>query len=156
MAAGNHEFDYGTDQLLMNAAAPDFPILAANVYKDGDPLLDCHTVIEVGDNQLAFSASQQRKPQQPPTPEGIKGVEFRDEVETAKHKIDELSELGVDAIIAVTHIGEYTNVPCDSTKFAEEISQECPDRLTAIIDGHSHTLEDKVVDDILIMQRVRL
>lgn len=152
MAAGNHEFDYGTDQLLRNAEAADFPILAANVYKDGEPLLDCHTVIEVADKSIGFFGITTAETATATNPEGIKGVEFRDEVETAKHEIDELSELSVDAIIAVTHIGEYTNVPCDSTKLAEEISQECPDKLTAIIDGHSHTLEDKVVDDILIMQ----
>ena len=39
MAAGNHEFDFGTEQFLANAAAADFPILAANVYRDGRLLL---------------------------------------------------------------------------------------------------------------------
>ena len=38
MAAGNHGFDYGTEQFLANAARASFPILAANVYKDGHPL----------------------------------------------------------------------------------------------------------------------
>ena len=39
MAAGNHEFDFGTEQFLANAAAADFPILAANVYREDRLLL---------------------------------------------------------------------------------------------------------------------
>ena len=39
MTAGNHEFDFGTDQFLSNVALADFPILAANIYRDGQPLL---------------------------------------------------------------------------------------------------------------------
>ena len=31
MTAGNHEFDFGTDQFLSNVKLADFPILAANI-----------------------------------------------------------------------------------------------------------------------------
>ena len=37
MAAGNHEFDYGQEQLKKNASLAEFPILSANVKKDGEP-----------------------------------------------------------------------------------------------------------------------
>ena len=40
MAPGNHDFNYGTDQLLRLSKATKFPVLAANVsYKDSGELL---------------------------------------------------------------------------------------------------------------------
>ena len=38
MAAGNHEFDYGLEQLFSNVSLAEFPVLAANVYRDGNKL----------------------------------------------------------------------------------------------------------------------
>lgn len=62
MAAGNHEFDFGTEQFLSNAALAQFPILAANVYRNGQPLLagvqegnnGCHTIIERDGVRIGF------------------------------------------------------------------------------------------------------
>lgn len=54
MAPGNHEFDFGTETFLSNAQKADFPVLAANIYRNGSPLLKdvqedssgCHAVLE--------------------------------------------------------------------------------------------------------------
>ena len=35
MAVGNHEFDFGYDQLKKLEGKLDFPMLSTNVYKDG-------------------------------------------------------------------------------------------------------------------------
>lgn len=40
MAPGNHEFDYGTEVFLKNAQSAQFPMIAANVYRDGSLLLE--------------------------------------------------------------------------------------------------------------------
>ncbi|MBC5647634.1 5'-nucleotidase C-terminal domain-containing protein [Christensenella tenuis] len=158
MAAGNHEFDYGTEQFLANAARASFPILAANVYKDGRPLLEsggnngCHILIERDGKKIGFFGLTTAETATATNPGGIAGVEFKDEIETAKREIDELTAAGADVIVAVAHIGEYTNVPCDSSKLAEAMTDAYQDKLDVIIDGHSHTLEEKTVNGVLIVQ----
>ena len=64
MTAGNHEFDFGTEAFLSNARKADFPILAANIYRNGSPLLKdvqegnngCHTIIEQNGVRIGFLA----------------------------------------------------------------------------------------------------
>lgn len=79
-------------------------------------------------------------------------MEFKDEIETAKREIDELKAEGADAIVAIAHIGEYTNVSCDSEKLAQAMTGDYAGALDVIIDGHSHTVEEKTVNDVVIVQ----
>ena len=58
MAAGNHEFDFGADRLLANAELADFPILAANVYRDGQPLLEGTSE---GGQRLSYDCGERRR-----------------------------------------------------------------------------------------------
>ena len=158
MAAGNHEFDYGTDRFLSNAARASFPILAANVYKDGRPLLEsganngCRFIVERAGKKIGFFGLTTAETATATNPSGIAGVEFKDEIETAKREIDALTAEGADAVIALAHLGEYTNVPCDSKKLAEAMTGAYQGKLNVIIDGHSHTLEEKTVNGVLIAQ----
>lgn len=163
MAAGNHEFDYGTRQLLVNAGAAKFPMLAANVYsKDtGGPLLEgtvpgnngCHTIIERSGVKIGFFGLTTSGTKTATNPAGIQDVEFKDEIETAKKEIDELEQEGADAIIAVAHLGEYTNIPCDSKKLAEAMKDRYQGKLDAIIDGHSHTVESNRIENGVLIQQ---
>lgn len=162
MAAGNHEFDFGAEQLLANAELADFPILAANVYRDGQPLLEgtskggsgCHTIVERDGVQVGFFGLTTTETATSTTPSGIAGLEFLDEVETAKKEIDELEEEGADVIIAICHMGDLAVSPCTSADLAKALSEDpgYSGKLDAIIDGHSHTVEDLTVGDTLIVQ----
>jgi len=155
MAAGNHEFDYGTEVFLSNAAAAEFPVLAANVFRDGVPLLDggCHTLIERNGVQIGFFGLTTADTATSTDPAGIKGLVFRDELETAKEEIDALEAAGADVVIAIAHVGEYDNiVPWTSAELAAALTGEYAGRLDAIIDGHSHTVENEFVNGTLIVQ----
>lgn len=44
---GNHEFDYGYEQLMLNMAKANFQVLCANVSKDGKSIFDANTIIEI-------------------------------------------------------------------------------------------------------------
>ena len=158
MAAGNHEFDYGTEIALENASLADFPVISANIYKDNAPLFQsdddngCHVIIEKEGKKLGFFGLTTASTATATNPTGIQDLEFRDEIEAAKSEIDELEEAGCDVIIAVAHLGEYTTVPCDSAALANAMTGEYQGDLDIIIDGHSHTKEDKVVNDVHIVQ----
>ena len=159
MAAGNHEFDFGTEQFLSNAALAQFPILAANVYRNGQPLLagvqegnnGCHTIIERDGVRIGFFGLTTVETATSTNPAGIRDLQFADEVETAKKEIDELESEGVDAIIAVCHMGN-TDAPCTSEDLANAMTDAYQGKIDVIIDAHSHTEENKETNGILIVQ----
>ena len=158
MAAGNHEFDFGTAQALFNASRAAFPILSANIYKGNAPLFQsegnngCHTIMEKAGKKIGFFALTTAETATATNPAGITDLTFKDEIETAKSEVEELQAAGCDAIIAVAHLGEYSNVPCPSEALAKAINETFPGELDVIIDGHSHTKEDKIVNDVKIVQ----
>lgn len=159
MTAGNHEFDFGTEQFLSNAALADFPILGANIYRNGQPLLQgvpegnngCHTVIERNGKKIGFFGLTTVETATSTNPAGISDLTFADEVETAKKEIDELEAEGVDAIIAVCHLGN-TDSSCTSEDLADAMTDTYQGKIDAIIDGHSHTVENNMTNDTLIVQ----
>lgn len=90
MAAGNHEFDFGSEVLLENAARAAFPILSANAVKDGEPLLQsersngCHTIVEADGIRVGFFGLTTADTQGSVNRELLDGVTFADEVQTAR------------------------------------------------------------------------
>src|SRR5690606_39899494 len=50
MAAGNHDYNYGADVLLLRAADADFPILGANTFykESGESFLPPYAFFEIG------------------------------------------------------------------------------------------------------------
>ena len=152
MAAGNHEFDYGTDVLLENAALAQFPILAANVRKDGKPLLDSSAVLEVAGYKLGFIGLTTAATATSTNPTLLGGVTFGDEIETTEKEISAL-KTKTDAIILVCHLGDNgAAVPCTSEQLLNGLPEEERSAVTAVIDGHSHTVEEKTASGIPILQ----
>lgn len=159
MTAGNHEFDFGTEQFLSNAKLAQFPILAANVYRGGQPLLagvqqgnnGCHTVIERDGVKIGFFGLTTVETATSTNPAGISDLEFEDEVETAKNEIDALEAEGVDAIVAVCHMGDG-DAPCTSVELAGAMTDGYQGKIDVIIDGHSHTVENTEINGTLIVQ----
>ena len=160
MAAGNHEFDYGLDRLAENRQLASFPIISANTYYDGTPLFagsynggttDGESVIiERNGIKIGIFALTTVNTATSTKPEGIVGVEFKDEIETAKKQVEKLDEQGADVIIALTHMGVIEDsAGCTSRQLAKAVADT---ELDAIIDGHSHSVVDEVVDGIVIGQ----
>lgn len=152
MAAGNHEFDYGAEVLLANAENAQFPILSANARKDGQPLLESHTVVEAAGRQIGIIGITTASTATSTNPEQLEGVTFEDEIETAKSEIGEIAD-SVDAIVLLTHLGDNplaTDVT--SQQLLEGLSEEELQKVAAVIDGHSHTVEDTVCGNVPIIQ----
>lgn len=146
MAAGNHEFDYGAEQLLKNAELADFPILSANVTKDGEPLLEDSTVIEVGNRRIGFVGLTTVQTASSTNPAKLENISFNDEIETAKAEISELAE-DTDGIVIVGHLGDSeTAVPCTSGQLLDALTDEELSEVVAVVDGHSHTVEQTVYE----------
>lgn len=159
MAPGNHEFDFGTETFLSNAQKADFPVLAANIYRNGSPLLKdvqedssgCHAVLEQNGVRIGFFGLTTADTASSTNPAGIKDLEFRDEIETAKTEINHLKEEGADVIVAMCHMGNM-DASCTSADLADAMTGEYQDKIDIIIDGHSHTVENEETNGILIVQ----
>ncbi len=152
MAAGNHEFDYGADVLLANAANAAFPILSANTLKDGEPLLDSHTVIETAGYRIGVIGITTASTSVSTNPEKLKGITFENEIEIARAEIEQISD-SVDAIVLLAHLGDNplaTDVT--SQQLLEGLDPEDLAKIAAVIDGHSHTVENTVCDGVPIIQ----
>ncbi len=153
MAAGNHEFDYGAAQLKVNESLAKFPILAVNVCDtNGYPLLAEQVTIEVGGHEICFIGVTTTATETSTNPKLLEGVVFGDEVAAVGTMLHNVSPL-VDAVVLVTHLGDNAAaVPCTSAQLLDALSEDQRSIIAAVIDGHSHTVENTTVDGIPVVQ----
>ncbi len=155
MAAGNHEFDYGLDHFKELRDMASFPIISANTYK-GDALLcaggdnnGANVIIDKNGVKVGIFALTTQNTRTSTKPENVAGVEFKDEIETAKAQTSALDAQGADVIIALTHMGDTDEGECTSLELAEALKDT---ELDAIIDGHTHHVVNEKVGNITIAQ----
>ena len=142
MAAGNHDFDYGKDRLLQNAALADFPILSANVMDGDEPLLDASAVVEVAGKRIGFIGLTTTATATSTNPSLLGEVTFADETAAAEEQIAALAP-DTDAIVLICHMGDNDlAVNCTSAELLDGLSDEALANVTALVDGHSHSVEE--------------
>ncbi len=135
MAAGNHDFNYGYGRLLELEKMAEFPVLSANVKKqDGDRLLKPYVIEEVDGIKLGLFGLTTPETTYKTHPKNVEGLTFADPAEEARVMVAELEAQGVDAIIAVTHLG----IDASSTDTSIKVAKEAPG-IDVIVDGHSHS-----------------
>ncbi|MFG6302681.1 bifunctional metallophosphatase/5'-nucleotidase, partial [Corynebacterium hesseae] len=117
-AVGNHEFDKGTDDLMGRIKdQSNFPILGANVTKDGKPLLDASFVKEVDGVKVGFVGTVTENTKYKVSAASIPGVEFSDPVEATNKEASRLKESGkADVVVALMHE--------DAQQYAEGFSKD--------------------------------
>ena len=134
MALGNHEFDAGPSVLADFIDQADFPVLSANVDATNDPdladLVYPYAIYELDEGPVGIFGltTEHTATASSPGPD----VRFLDVSSAAQSTVDELRDLGVDVIIALTHQGLASDIA-----MANSI-----DGIDVIIGGHSHTKLD--------------
>ena len=147
LVPGNHEFDYGTKQLLTNAEIADFPFITSNVTLNGDPMFDATYTVEAGGRTIGFVGVTTTNTATATNPSYLAGVEFIDEVKAVEEGINTLAAKEVDAVIIVGHLGdEEAAVPCTSEQLLDGLSAAALSRVTAFVDGHSHRVEEVIFE----------
>lgn len=154
MVPGNHELDYGFDNLAYLASEAKFPMLAANVTytESGENAFWPHWVFvtkqgyKVGVFGLATPETLTKA-----NPNNVKGLSFASGAELytcAQAEIDQLKNAGCDLVVAVGHLGtDEASAPNRSTDVIANTTG-----IDLFIDGHSHTEIDggeKVGDTLL-------
>jgi 5'-nucleotidase/UDP-sugar diphosphatase len=136
MAVGNHEFDRPPAVQALQRSWAKFPLLSANIFKDGKPMFASHTIFERGGYRIAVMGLTTDDTAKMVLPANIAGIEFRKPAVEAAKLVPKL-RAQADMVIAATHMGHYTdgksgvNAPGDV-----EMARAVPG-LDLIVGGHS-------------------
>ena len=136
---GNHEFDYGWEQLKANADKATFKIVCADVLEGGATIFDPYTIIEKGGVKIGFFGMQTPEAQTKANPALIQGLTFlagKDLYDCAQAQVDALETAGADVIICLSHLGvDASSEPNTSYDMLDNTTG-----IDMVIDGHSHTV----------------
>ncbi len=139
---GNHEFDYGYEQLMDNLSKATFQTLCANVTLDetGEPILPASTIIETESGlKLGFVGVETPETVTKVNPGLINMITFStfDKLYADTQKaVDQLE--GADLVIGLVHLGMAAESKPNGYR-----SSDLYQKVTGIdylIDGHSHTV----------------
>ncbi|MCM0673744.1 bifunctional metallophosphatase/5'-nucleotidase [Micromonospora phytophila] len=161
-SVGNHEFDEGADELLriqnggchpVDGCADgtpyegaDFQYLSANAFKTatGQPLLAPYAIHKVQGVKVGFIGMTLEGTPQIVSQQGVAGLTFSDEAETANRYARELRRQGVQAIVILLHEGgtqDSTGGINDCTGFTGpivDIANRMDPSIDVIVSGHTH------------------
>lgn len=105
-AVGNHEFDKPLDVLARQRQWSKFPLLSANIYRDGKRLFEPYRIFERGGYRIAVMGLTTDDTAKMVMPANVVGIEFRKPADEAARLVPELRGRA-DMVIAATHMGHY-------------------------------------------------
>lgn len=151
MAVGNHEYNYGQEELAAMVKEADFPVLAANIVRDSDGSkpFESHTIFEVEGIRIGVFGLSTPETKVKSSPPNTEGLTFDDVVKVAQEEVDALKAEKVDMIVGLCHLG----IDMESTDTSKRVIENVKG-IDLLIDGHSHTLlpEGEMVGDTLLVQ----
>jgi 5'-nucleotidase len=159
-SVGNHEFDEGKDELLRMQnggchaidkcqgshpfAGAKFHYLAASTFdqKTGNTIFPAYEIREFQGVPVAFIGLTLKGTPGIVSPEGVAGLEFRDEADTVNALVPELKARGVEAIVVLIHeggfpTGDYNECPGISGPIVD-IVRKLDRAVDVVISGHTH------------------
>ena len=175
-SVGNHEFDEGADELLriqnggchpVDGCADgtpyegaDFEYLSANAFvtETGEPLLEPYAVHKVQGVEIGFIGMTLEGTADIVSQEGVAGLTFADEIETANRYAAELQAQGVESIVVLLHqggnqtgAGAWDVNGCNGfTGPIVDIANGMSDAIDVVVSGHTHQAYNCDVDGKLV------
>ncbi len=144
MVLGNHEFDYGQENLNKLRKLADFPILGANVVSEKEkvPIVTSFFTRNIRGIHIHILGLVTDETPITTHPKNVKSLVFIDPITTAKEVLTEIEREGIT--IALTHLGYEM----------DKILAESTEGIDIIIGGHSHTKidEPEMVNNTIICQ----
>ena len=110
MVPGNHEFDFGFDNLKELEQKAKFPIISANILdkETGEPVFKENMIIETKAGKIGIFGLTTPETYTKANPKNVASLKFlADEelYECARQQVKKLTEAGADYIICVAHLG---------------------------------------------------
>ncbi|MEW5951843.1 MAG: bifunctional UDP-sugar hydrolase/5'-nucleotidase [Elusimicrobiota bacterium] len=153
---GNHDYDYGENNLILLSDAAKFPILGANVYrkKDGKrpDYLKPYVIIEKAGKKIAFLGIAGTHTKTSTLPKNVEHLNFLDEYsESAKYAAEiRKNNPDISALILLPHIGidgkaaqqkvDYSSKTFDENEIKwSSVKAARAAKADITIGGHNHT-----------------
>lgn len=142
---GNHEFDYGYENLKTLSESAEFPILAANVTSNGSAAFADSYVLETDSGtKVGFVGVTTPETATKAHPAKIAGLTFDagDKMfADVQASVDKLEADGCDYIVCVGHLG----IDEESTGNRSVDLLAKVDGIDVFIDGHSHSTQEDIL-----------
>ncbi|MBI4051653.1 MAG: bifunctional metallophosphatase/5'-nucleotidase [Elusimicrobia bacterium] len=156
MVIGNHEFDFGEENLNQLASLATFPLLGANVYRKLDrkrpEYLKPYIIHEVDGIRFGIFGLVTRTTPRSTLPQMVAHLQFPSEPAEAQWLVKELKKQKVDVVVGLTHVGfvesmalkkvdptEWTPTAKDLATHGDiEIARKAPG-IDILLGGHMHT-----------------
>ncbi len=149
---GNHEFDFGLDELFRCVELADFPCICCNFVKDGKPVFDPYLIKEAGGKKIAFVgvttpkifASEAPKRFQDENGNYIYGFMQGDGSQLyacVQDSVEAAIAEGADYVYLMSHLGNMEDLaPYSCMDVIENTTG-----IDVVLDGHSHDLDKMVI-----------
>lgn len=116
MVPGNHDFNFGFQRLLEIQSQLNFPIISANIYRNGKLVFDEYRIYNMDGVKIGvFGLTTPTALMYNTALEGNNGVTIEDPVQAASRVVAKLRPQ-VDAIVLISHLGDDVD-----TKVAKEM-----------------------------------
>ena len=144
VSLGNHEFDYGYQNLKDLEADADFAIVDANVLYNGSVAFEDNLVFTTPDGtKIGVFGLDTPETDTKAHPAKIQGVTFlagEDLYDCAQEQVDALTAEGCNYVICLGHLGiDDESAGNRSIDLLENV-----DGIDLFIDGHSHSTQDDI------------
>ena len=148
MSPGNHEFDWGAQNLFDILKDATFPVLAANILytegneyggKAGDFIFDANKIFQLDGLKVGVFGLTTPETYTKAHPDKVKGIEFLQGealINAAKKQVSFLKGEGCDVVICLGHLG--VSDESKGNRSYDIIS--AVDGIDLFVDGHSHTV----------------
>ncbi len=167
-AVGNHDFDYGAEELRTRVAGSPYPFLAANVWDraTGRRLawknLTPRRLFRPAGGPVVgvFGVSGEDTPWTT-LPDNVAGLEFGGTAREAERQARRLRQEGAEIVVGVAHVGGWCTAfgdpddlsSCDPKRPLFRLARRLPPGLVdAVVGGHTHGLVDHRVNGVALVQ----
>ncbi len=153
MTPGNHDFDWGGDNLLSLSEQAEFDIISANiVYEaDGSPVFSENSIFTLPSGaKIGVFGLTTPSTKTTTTPSAVADFAFlaeEDLYEAAQTQVDYLTQEGCDFIVCLSHLGiDDSTIGSRSYDVIDEVSG-----IDLFIDAHSHVEMNEMQGDTLLV-----
>mgnify|MGYP001777930116 CR=1 FL=1 len=139
MALGNHEFDWGVEQIQHNQEVADFPFLCANLVEqatDERPeWIEDHTVVEAEGHKIGIVGAIGAGLESDIKASALKGFEFTSDLSVLREAYDACVEEGAEVVVLSLHD--------DARSAYTDSIQDSGIPFAGIFGGHSHSFQNE-------------
>ena len=138
MALGNHEFDWGVDQIKANQEVASFPFLCANLIDESTgkrpEFIDDHVVLETEGYKIGLVGAIGSGLESDISSEMIKGYEFSSDVNILRTAYESCVKEGAEVVFLSLHD--------DQNSYYTDLIQKSGIPFMGIFGGHSHRFQN--------------